>query len=238
MNLKKTIKSHLPHSSLSKKIWVGKDMLPEFREALLKIANAFIDYLGVSIDVVDITMTGSYANYNYTQYSDVDLHIIVDPANINKDVDLVEEFLKAKRQYWNEKHDINMFGVEVEFYPQDINEDHKSSGVYSVKNDKWIVEPKQFSEVSLSNDIIKKANVLRKRIDQAIYKSKEERDPDELDQVIQKIRKMRQSGLEKGGEYSEEYMVYKILRSEGYVDKMYKMKDNIFDIKLSVGEID
>ena len=68
--------------------------------------------------------------------------------------------------------------------------------------------------------------------------TREERDPDELDQVIQKIRKMRQSGLEKGGEYSEENMVYKILRSEGYVDKMYKMKDNIFDIKLSVGEID
>ena len=232
------LNSFLPHQHLSTKFWKDNKMKEAVRERLLFIADAFIDYLGIDIDVVDITMTGSYANYNYTQYSDVDLHIIVDHANINKDVDLVEEFLKAKRQYWNEKHDINMFGVEVELYPQDINEDHKSSGVYSVKNDKWIVEPKQFSEVSLSNDIIKKANVLRKRIDQAIDKSKEERDPDELDQVIQKIRKMRQSGLEKGGEYSEENMVYKILRSEGYVDKMYKMKDNIFDIKLSVGEID
>ena len=232
------LNSFLPHQHLSTKFWKDNKMKEAVRERLLFIADAFIDYLGIDIDVVDITMTGSYANYNYTQYSDVDLHIIVDPANINKDVDLVEEFLKAKRQYWNEKHDINMFGVEVELYPQDINEDHKSSGVYSVKNDKWIVEPKQFSEVSLSNDIIKKANVLRKRIDQAIDKSKEERDPDELDQVIQKIRKMRQSGLEKGGEYSEENMVYKILRSEGYVDKMYIMKDNIFDIKLSVGEID
>ena len=232
------LNSFLPHQHLSTKFWKDNKMKEAVRERLLFIADAFIDYLGIDIDVVDITMTGSYANYNYTQYSDVDLHIIVDPANINKDVDLVEEFLKAKRQYWNEKHDINMFGVEVELYPQDINEDHKSSGVYSVKDDKWIVEPKQFSEVSLSNDIIKKANVLRKRIDQAIDKSKEERDPDELDQVIQKIRKMRQSGLENGGEYSEENMVYKILRSEGYVDKMYKMKDNIFDIKLSVGEID
>ena len=209
------LNSFLPHQHLSTKFWKDNKMKEAVRERLLFIADAFIDYLGIDIDVVDITMTGSYANYNYTQYSDVDLHIIVDPANINKDVDLVEEFLKAKRQYWNEKHDINMFGVEVELYPQDINEDHKSSGVYSVKNDKWIVEPKQFSEVSLSNDIIKKANVLRKRIDQAIDKSKEERDPDELDQVIQKIRKMRQSGLEKGGEYSEENMVYKILRSEG-----------------------
>jgi len=213
-------------------------MKESVRERLLFIADAFIDYLGVDIDVVDITMTGSYANYNYTQYSDIDLHIIVDPKGINKDVDLVEEFLKAKRQYWNEKHDINMFGVEVELYPQDVNEDHKSSGVYSVKDDKWVVEPKKFTEKSLSNDILKKVEVLRKRIDRAIDKSKEERDPEELENLAQKIRKMRQSGLEKGGEYSEENMVYKILRAEGYVEKMYQMKDNIFDIKLSVGEID
>jgi len=232
------LNNFLPHQHLSTKFWKDNKMKESVRERLLFIADAFIDYLGVDIDVVDITMTGSYANYNYTQYSDIDLHIIVDPKGINKDVDLVEEFLKAKRQYWNEKHDINMFGVEVELYPQDVNEDHKSSGVYSVKDDKWVVEPKQFTEKSLSNDILKKAGVLRKRIDQAIDKSKEERDPEELDQIIQKIRKMRQSGLEKGGEYSEENMVYKILRAEGYVEKMYQMKDNIFDIKLSVGEID
>lgn len=232
------LKSFLPHQHLSTKFWKDNKMKEAVRERLLFIADAFIDYLGIDIDVVDITMTGSYANYNYTQYSDIDLHIIVDPTNINKDVDLVEEFLKAKRQYWNEKHDINMFGVEVELYPQDVNEDHKSSGVYSIKEDEWVVEPKKFSKVNLSNDIIKKAKTLRKRIDQAIDKSKEERDPEELDQIIKKIRKMRQSALEKGGEYSEENVVYKLLRAEGYIEKMYQMKDNIFDIKLSVGEIE
>ena len=232
------LNSFLPHQHLSTKFWKENKKKEAVRERLLFIADAFIDYLGIDIDVVDITMTGSYANYNYTQYSDVDLHIIVDPANINKDVDLVEEFLKAKRQYWNEKHDINMFGVEIELYPQDVNEDHKSSGVYSVKDDKWIVEPKQFSEKSLNNDIVKKANILRKRIDQAIDKAKQERDPEELDQLAQKIRKMRQAGLEKGGEYSEENIAYKMIRADGYVDKLYKMKDNIFDIKLSVGDID
>ena len=232
------LNNFLPHQHLSTKFWKENKMKEAVRERLLFIADAFIDYLGIDIDVVDITMTGSYANYNYTQYSDIDLHIIVDPTNINKDTDLVEEFLKAKRQYWNEKHEINMFGVEVELYPQDVNEDHKSSGVYSIKDDKWLVEPKKFTEKSLSNDIIKKSNVLKKRIDLAIDKAKEERDPTEIEEIIQKIRKMRQSGLEKGGEFSEENMVYKVLRAEGFVDKMYRMKDNIFDVKLSVGEID
>ena len=97
MSLKKTIKSHLPHNTLSRKIWVDKNMLPEFREALLNIADAFIDYLGVNIDVVDITMTGSYANYNYTEFSDIDLHILIDMTSIDADTDLVEEFFNAKR---------------------------------------------------------------------------------------------------------------------------------------------
>ena len=97
MNIKKTIKSHLPHNQLSKKVWVGEEMLPEFREALLKIADAFIEYLGVSIDVVDITMTGSYANYNYTVFSDIDLHILVDMESLDADEDLVKQFFNANK---------------------------------------------------------------------------------------------------------------------------------------------
>ena len=58
---------YLPHDNLSEKIWENEDkMLPEVREALMKIADEFIDYLGIDLDVLDITMTGSLANYNYT----------------------------------------------------------------------------------------------------------------------------------------------------------------------------
>ena len=111
MSITGKIKQHLPHEELSMKLWKEEKLKPEIREQLLRIADVFIEYLGIPIDVADITMTGSYANYNYTPYSDIDLHIIIDPKSINKDVDLVEEFLKAKRQFWNDRHDIRVLNI-------------------------------------------------------------------------------------------------------------------------------
>ena len=55
-----------------------------------------------------------------------------------------------------------------------------------------------------------------------------------LEKLIKKIRDMRQSGLEKGGEMSDENIIYKVLRSEGDIQKIYDMKDNIFDVDLSL----
>ncbi len=51
---------------------------------------------------------------------------------------------------------------------------------------------------------------------------------------MKKIRDMRQSGLEKGGEMSDENIIYKILRSEGDIQKLYDMRDNVFDVSLSL----
>jgi predicted nucleotidyltransferase len=53
-------------------------MNPKVRARLLDIAYDFIDFLGVDIVVTDVVMTGSLANYNWSEYSDVDLHIITD----------------------------------------------------------------------------------------------------------------------------------------------------------------
>ena len=41
-------------------------------------------------------MTGSYANYNYTPYSDIDLHIIVDYDALTDVEDLPKEFFNAQ----------------------------------------------------------------------------------------------------------------------------------------------
>jgi predicted nucleotidyltransferase len=234
MSISSKIKSHLPHKELSVKLWEEEKLKPIIREQLLEIANSFIDYLGVDIDVIDITMTGSYANYNYTKYSDIDLHIILDPKTINKDVDLVEEFLKAKRQFWNERHDIRVQNIEVELYAQDVNEEHSSSGVYSVKNDEWIEKPKKFKTDFDQRFVLKKVKYFKKRIDMEIDEAKNNKDTSGLENLIKKIRDMRQSGLEKSGEMADENIIYKVLRADGEIQKLYDMKDNIFDIDLSL----
>ena len=233
MNIKKTIKSHLPHNQLSKKIWIGEEILPEFREALLKIANAFIDYLGVSIDVADITMTGSYANYNYTVFSDIDLHILVDMKSFDADGDLVKEFFNAKKSFWNNRHDIELKDIEVELYPQDTNEPHTSSGVYSVFDNEWLVKPKKFkSGIDISN-IEKGAKKVAKEINSILKDSIKDASTDDIVKMIKKLKKMRSSGLEKAGELADENIIYKVLRSQGLLQKLFDTMNDIEDKSLS-----
>ena len=234
MSISSKIKQHLPHDELSMKLWEEDKLKPDVREQLLEISDAFIEYLGISIDVIDVTFTGSYANFNYTPYSDIDLHIIVDPKSINKDVDLVEEFLKAKRQFWNDRHDIRVLNIEVELYAQDVNEEHASSGVYSVKNNEWINKPDKFRGDFDKRNISRKVKYFKKQISMEIEEAKMNRNTAGLERIIKKIRDMRSAGLEKSGEMADENIIYKILRSEGNIQKLYDMKDNIFDVGLSL----
>jgi len=234
LSISSKIKQHLPHDELSVKLWKEDKLKPDIREQLLEISDAFVDYLGISIDVIDVTFTGSYANYNYTPYSDIDLHIIVDPKSINRDVDLVEEFLKAKRQFWNDRHDIRVLNIEVELYAQDVDEEHASSGVYSVKNDEWINKPDKFRTGFDKRNVSRKVKYFKKQISMEIEEAKMNRDTAGLERVIKKIRDMRSAGLEKSGEMADENIIYKILRSEGDIQKLYDMRDNVFDVDLSL----
>ena len=234
MSISSKIKQHLPHDELSVKLWKEDKLKPNIREQLLEISDAFVEYLGISIDVIDVTFTGSYANYNYTPYSDIDLHIIVDPKSINRDVDLVEEFLKAKRQFWNDRHDIRVLNIEVELYAQDVDEEHASSGVYSVKNDEWINKPDKFRTDFNKKNVSRKVKYFKKQISMEIEEAKMNRDTAGLERIIKKIRDMRSAGLEKSGEMADENIIYKILRSEGDIQKLYDMRDNVFDVDLSL----
>jgi len=233
MNLKKTIKAHLPHNQLSKKIWVGEEMLPEFRNALLEISNSFIDYLGIPIDAIDITVTGSYANYNYTVFSDIDLHILVDMKAFDADDDLVKQFFNAKKSFWNNRHDIELKGIEVELYPQDIDEPHTSSGVFSVKDNEWIVKPKKFKSGIDINNIAKGSKKIISEIESVLKDSMTSSDTDDIIKMIKKLKRMRSSGLEKAGELADENIIYKVIRSKGLLQKLFDTKDRINDLNLS-----
>ena len=80
------------NDELEPRIWDGMKMKEEIREPMLKIAKNFIEGLPIDVKVEDITLTGSLANYNWSSYSDVDLHIIVDFSKIDENYDLVKGF--------------------------------------------------------------------------------------------------------------------------------------------------
>jgi hypothetical protein len=213
-------------------------MNPEIRDRLLEISYEFIDFLGVDVVVTDVIMTGSLSNYNWSKYSDVDLHIV---ANFNQfptnQVDLYKEFFNLKKIIFNDKHDITIYGYDVELYLQDEEETHFSSGVYSVLFDEWSNNPKKES-ISIDKEQIKnKTNQWMDIIDGVIDNMKDE-DIETVKKSLKKykdkLKKYRTCGLEKDGEYSNENLVFKTLRRNGYIEKLHNFGDEFLDKKLSI----
>ena len=210
---------------------------PSIRKDLIKIAQDFFEGLDLgNVVLKDITFTGSLANYNWSPYSDIDLHLIVDYKDVNDDIELVKDYFNAKKSLWNRIHDIYIDGFEVEVYVQDEREPHISSGVYSVMNDEWLIKPSR-EEAALSwPDITKKAEGLMDQIDRAKGLYMEKRYSDALqyiDKLKEKIRKFRKSGLETAGEFSSENIAFKVLRRNGYLETLSSLKHMAYDRMMS-----
>lgn len=238
----KIVKSFYSKDTLPSDIFEGEDgsykVHKGIREKLLEISDTFIDFIGVDFFIEDVHLTGSLANYNWSEYSDVDLHILVDFNDFDKSTNkIIKEFFDAKKNVWNQNHDIKIKGYDVELYVQDSNEKHLSSGVYSLLNNKWIVEPKKGKEFIDEEQILKKSEEYAKIIDDLVKRSEDnENVSKEVDDVKTKIKQFRQSGLEKGGEYSYENLTFKLLRRNGYIQKLLDIKKGITNKKLSVSE--
>ena len=57
-----------------------------------------------------------------------------------------------------------------------------------------------------------------------------------IDKYNNKLRKFRVGGLQKGGEYSDENLVFKVLRRNGYLEKLRNLKDELSDKYLTLKE--
>lgn len=237
------IKSFESQDELNPKIW-GKDgqsyiMKPEVREKLLETANLFIDFLGVDVIVTDIIMIGSLVNYNWSKYSDIDLHIVVNfnqfPENAK---DLYIEFFDLKKIIFNQKHNIKMFGYDVECFVQKEDETTFSSGIYSILYNMWMNEPKKLSIENIDKELLKDRASQWMRIIDGVIDNIQDENPDEIKFLVkkykEKLKKFRNCGLEKGGEMSLENLVFKLLRRNGYIEKLYDVPTEVIDKKLSM----
>ena len=227
--------------SLNSDIWDEDLKLRDgIRERLETIALNFFSQLNLPPSIIrDIIVTGSLANYNWSQFSDIDLHILVDFADINKNEELVREYFKGHTSNWNNRHNIKMRGFEVEIYVQDIDEPHVSTGIYSLLEDDWLVTPRREEpEIDFEN-AAKKAERLMQLIDsiEDIYQDGRYEDAEAFATLTkEKIKKFRKCGLEAAGEYSPENIAFKALRRNGYLKKLFDIALKSYDNTLSVTE--
>lgn len=212
---------------------------PAIKGKLLTIAKAFNKEIGLNVEPTDIILTGSNANYNYHHGSDIDLHLVYDPQHIPQgttehgDVStLLRELLSSKKAFWNKEHHIKVGDSDVELYGQLTTEPHYSSGVYSVKDSKWEVQPRQMEPLDQhTQQIIQtKANCLARQIKHIISTGSLER----IECIKGKIKAIRQSGLSQSGEQSIGNMVFKVLRDNGSLEALYDAQLKVQDTELSI----
>lgn len=220
------------HDRLSPVAWRadGTMRLP-VQVSLLRTARLFVDYLDIpNFRLTDVVLTGSMANYNYTDHSDFDLHIITRYSDLDCD-DLAESLYQAKKSLWNDRHDITIGGHDVELYVEDAADPPVSQGIYSLLRDRWLRQP-EHSQPNIDRAAVKrKALDLMNQIDRAISTADSAAD---LERMRHKIWRMRQSGLDRAGEFGTENLAFKILRNQGYLDRLLKNLTQQQDRAISV----
>lgn len=226
------------NEQLNQNIWDGENLRPEVRNGLLKNALMFVEYLAIpNLKIQDIILTGSLANYNYSDYSDLDVHILVDFNDIGSDIEIVRELMKEKKKSWNDTKDVKIKGYDVETFMQDTSEPTSiGGGVYSLYNNEWDEKPvKNIVPIDAEQVQVKSADYMN-IIDSLETETDNKVGITKLSKLKDKLQKLRTDSLRKEGQYSLENLVYKVLKHTGYIDKLNALKNKFIEQELSVKE--
>ena len=228
--LKLTLKTS---DELNPKLWNNHKLDPEVWRALSKIAKEWAEFANIPKSAIkDVILTGGNANYNYTKYSDLDLHLMVDKERIDCE-GLLDDYLQSKKQLWALTHDITVKGQPVELYAQDYKDPFKKGqGIYSLQSHKWLQEPTKYTIDSSHPEVVRKVKEWMNIIDSLIDGKSD--DKQAFKNIKNRLKGMRAGAIEKGGESAPENLVFKELRNKGYLDKMNKYIRNLEDEELSL----
>lgn len=221
------------HEHLNSKLWDGTTLKLDVHVALMKAAKAFFEFIDVpELNIEDIILTGSNASFNYTEFSDLDVHLIVTYDDTSFP-DLAENFFTTKKSLWNDTHAIRIKDYAVEMYVEDTTNPVKALGVYSLLTGIWLKEPTLDGKPEWDDRAVAaKVDFLADQIDALLDQHAD--DAEKIDVMIDRIRAMRKSALAKSGEFSTENLAFKGLRNLGYMDRLYAARLEAEDRELSL----
>lgn len=211
------------HNELNPTLWNDDSTLkPEVSDRLKEIAQEFLDYIEIPLNVVDIEIVGSNASYNYNENSDIDLHIIVNSEVNYVDPNILQQLYNAKKSSFNDKYDLDIYGIPVELYIEDVTAGNATNGRYSLVQDDWVKypEPIEYNIPDISDEL----NKYNQLVDEALASEDEER----ILNLINDIYMMRKLGLATEGEASIGNLVFKELRNK---DALSSLKDKYYELK-------
>ena len=232
------INEYETQSTLNPALWDGECLKKGLAYKFLRIAKAFFEFLEVpeNVQVLDVLLIGSNANYNWTDKSDIDLHVVINYQAGADNLHLVKNLMMAKKSIWSNNYPLTYKGMDIELYAQDWNDRlHSSVGQYSLMRGKWLKKPNA-DIISVDDEIIDaKMAPLQYEIEQL-----DEKDPQleyRIKHILDRLYKMRQTGLEAEGEYSVENLAFKKLRNKGLLARLKDLAKQIAFSQLQVESV-
>lgn len=229
----------MPKNELNEKFWVNGRLNSKVRVRIMDIADDFIDFLNIKwVKPIDVIFTGSLANFNWTKFSDIDIHILIDFSKVYKDIDFVNDYFEMKKRIWSQEHDsLKIYGFPIELYVENSDNVSFSSGVFSIEKNKWIKFPSKFNENNINEKFIKyKSSSIINKIDCLYDKSKKTNNENELNKICSEAKKLfkklkfeRKKCLSENGEVGNWNIIYKIIRKNGRLEKLWNISSNIYD---------
>jgi muramidase (phage lysozyme) len=219
------------NTTLNPDIWSNENEIkPDIRIKLLQIASDFYKDSKLPIPIKDVVLIGSNANYNWTTTSDLDVHILINTVDLHMAPENIKPYLNLISNKWNKEHDIHIKNYNVELYIQDTSKKNTATGIYSLLNNMWKMKP-QKQNVVLDKELIKQKYqdiVLR------IKSSLKEKNLESMKNTLKDIYDLRQSGLDRAGEFSTENVVFKLLRNKNYLDSLRNEINRLYDKQISI----
>lgn len=228
-HMKNVVEDFQLHETLNPKLWKDNTLIPEVRQKLLEIADNFEEYVEIPMHIVDVVLVGSNASYNYTQHSDIDVHLIVN-TELTEGVpeDIQTLVFNLKKTAFNKEFDIKIKEIPVEFYVEDLHSSVQSNGIYSIRRNKWVKEPKPITIEK--RDLTQELDAWTERIHAAITS----KDYEQITDVLDALYLMRKNSIAIEGEYGKGNEIFKTLRDKGYLSKLKDALNKCISSKLSL----
>ena len=200
---------------LNPKLWEDKKLKRDVREAIIDIVSEFMDNLIIPVEILDVRVVGSNASYNYTEHSDLDVHIISNLELVGSPTEIVQALYNSERSNFNRTHNIKIKGIDVELYVEDVNSSVTSNGIYSVIDDIWIKEPQMVKERSVKID----KKELRDLVN-SVKSVLADGDSDDIKDCINMLYLMRKDSIAIDGEYGVGNLLFKEIRNRGLLSAL------------------
>ena len=224
------------HDILNPMIWTPNyTMIQSVHDKIMEICNSYITFIQLPREyITDIVCKGSNANYTYTKYSDIDIHIQFDVEKISCDTNLVSKYFIMCSKLWSTKYSsIKVKGCNVEIIATDDQEHHHSSdGVYSLLSNVWIQKPINNQIKDIDGKIINETESYLKTLDTLFLNP--EKNIEQINTLIKTLKNLRSNPPDNNFEYNKYNIIFKDLRNKGYIKKLNEYKQIVKTSKLSL----